>query len=132
MLQEIELQRSSATVLRAHPDASEILNDPAFEAWVAALDEEDQARASSAKASDAIKTLDQFKRDKMLAELLDSQKSPQQTTSRSKPKLDVDPNPRNRQSPVAARPQAGNAYGSEEEAWTAFVEWQESQQAARR
>lgn len=116
---EIDLQKNSALVVKQHPDAYDILQDPVFEAWVSALDEDDQARANSSKASDAVKILDQFKRDKMLSELLDAQKSPTQP-SRNKPRLDVDPTPRNRQSPAPQR--AGNASGSEEEEYAAFAE----------
>lgn len=123
LLQEIELQKASALVMKAHPDAAEIVNDPMFEHWVNALDEEDQARAASTDARVAAKVIENFKRDRMLAELLDNnQKTPQQPPSRGKPKLDVDPTPRNRQSTVAARPSQGNAYGSEEEAYAAFAE----------
>lgn len=118
---EMDLQKNSAQVVKQHPDAYEILQDPVFEAWVSALDEDDQARANSSNARDAVKILDQFKRDKMLSELLDAQKSPSQP-SRSKPRLDVDPNPRNRQSPAPSR--MGNASGSEEDSWAAFVESQ--------
>ena len=126
MAQEFTLQKNSAMVLRTHPDATDIVVDPAFTAWVDALDTDDRARAESIDPKDAIKTLEQFKRDRMLAELLNSREANQQQAapSRKQPKLDVEPTTRNRQSPV--KQTAGNAFGSEEEAWAAFVEQAES------
>lgn len=126
MQQEFTLQRNTAMVLRTHPDATDIIADPLFNAWVDALDEDDRARAESLDAKDAIKTLEQFKRDKMLAELLNSRETNPQPAapSRKQPKLDVEPTTRNRQSPV--KQTAGNAFGSEEEAWAAFVEASEA------
>lgn len=125
--QEITLQKNSAAVVKQHPDAYEILQDPVFEAWVSALDEDDQARANSTNAKDAIKILDQFKRDKMLYELQQEREllKTQTPPSRGKPKLDVDPTSRNRQSPAPTR--QGNASGSEEEQWAA---WNEARNSA--
>lgn len=115
------MQKESSAVLQVHPDAADVINDPAFPVWVESLDEEDRAMVASKDAHHAIKVLNNFKRDKAYAELLagtSPDQKPAETAARQKPRLDVEPNPRNRQSSA----QRGNAFGSpDEEAWANFV-----------
>jgi hypothetical protein len=120
----VQMQRESSVVLKEHPDASEVINDPAFHVWVDALDEDDRQMVASKDSRQAIKVLNNFKRDKAYVELLAAQQgSPKTpvTPANRKPRLDVEPNPRNRQSPAPRG--TGNAYGSaEEEAWANFAD----------
>lgn len=126
----VHLRQESNAVLDAHPDAPEIIKNPAFDAWLGSLDDDDRAMASSKDARHAIKTLNNFKRDNAYAELLVAREGEQKTAptaSKPKPRLDVEPNPRNRQSPAPR----GNAFGSaEEEAWANFLAERESRAKA--
>lgn len=120
MYAEMQFQKQTATVLKEHADAYEVLRDPAFNAWKEQLDPDMQELATSNHAKDAIRILNEFKKDQLLAELLVNNQKPQDTPGRKSPKPDIEPTQRNRQSPAPQR--IGNASGSVEADFAAFAD----------
>lgn len=113
--QQVARQHELDLLNEAHSDWRE--HAPVIDGWIATLDPVERELAEqwrgSTSAADNIRLLNMYKRDLQIAELYAAQHQAGTTPApAAKPKArDVDPNPRNRQSPVSG----ANAPGSEDE-----------------
>lgn len=124
VVQQVTTQRELGALSDAHPDWKEHV--PYVDGWIKLLDPVERELAeqwrASQSAQDNIRLLNMYKRDRQLAQLLLAQQQAAPAAGKQetrKPRVDVDPSPRNRQSAVSSP----NGTGSEEEdAYTAALE----------
>lgn len=104
---------------QSHPDWREIPAEPTWQAWLESIDPEMRELADSRHAKDVAKLMNEYKRDKRLAELLFQQEQaaqgnpvqPAAPAARNKP--EVDPKPTVRK-PITGKAANGNSLDGED------------------